>query len=305
MDSVLVKLLSGIDGWQASAIALKAMTYGASFVASGGVFFLAWLSPRLSNPEQCSIRRVLAVAALAGMILSVSRIVVLNGMLSGEWSGMLDVEMTRAVLASREGPAIALRLAGLGLIGLGCGARISGWLLCIPLSGAVLAATSFSLAGHASELATEAGPLPLWLICVHLLAVAFWLGALWPLHRLTYSGDVGKIAAVMQRFGRMAAIFVGLLIAAGVLLLWLLLGTPGALWQSAYGQMMIVKFACVVFLLVLAVINKTRFTPRLYNGDRSAIAGLRRSIAAEIVVAGMILLTTASLTTITGPPAIN
>jgi putative copper export protein len=40
----------------------------------------------------------------------------------------------------------------------------------------------------------------------------------------------------------------------------------------------------------------------LLTGDVGAISGLKRSITAEMVVGGTVLLITAAFTTITGPP---
>lgn len=305
MEPALFQLLSNMDGWQVSLIPIKAMTYGASFVASGGVFFLVLFALHLGEQEQRLIRRVVAAATLSGLCFSVLRIVVMSGMLTAEWTGMFDVKMIRAILESSEGHSTVLRLAGFALIGLLGGARIRGWLFVLPLLGAVLAATSFGLAGHAGELSNVAGPIPQWLICIHLLAIAFWLGALWPLYRLTYGSDIANVAAAMERFGSIAAFVVGTLVAVGVLLLWQMLGTVDALWLSAYGKLMLIKLAGVALMLFLATINKFRLTPRLRAGDRSGLTELRRSIAAEIVVAGLILLVTASVTTIAGPPTLT
>jgi putative copper resistance protein D len=303
--AALHQLLSDIDSWQILAIAAKTMLYAACFVAGGGALFLQTFSSYVHDREQRQIRQVVAGAAIAGMLFSALHIVVMNGMLSGSWSDAFDLKMTRMILSTAQGPSLCLRVAGLGLIALLASNRIRGRLRFIALLGAVLTTLSLGVVGHASELASETSPIPQLLIFLHLLTVAFWLGALWPLHRLTYHRGIGDIAMVMSRFGKLAIAVVAGLLVAGTLLLWMLLGSIGALWQSAYGQLMLVKLAAVAMLLMLAAFNKLRLTPRLAAGDQSAILAIRKSIVAEITIAAMILLITASITTLLGPPSLN
>jgi putative copper export protein len=55
----------------------------------------------------------------------------------------------------------------------------------------------------------------------------------------------------------------------------------------------------------LAAINKLKLTPRLKAGDLAAAPSLRRTIHAEMALAALILLTTAAITTLIGPPALG
>jgi Copper resistance protein D len=63
--------------------------------------------------------------------------------------------------------------------------------------------------------------------------------------------------------------------------------------------------AFVAALLCLAAFNKLRLTPRLQAGDTRALQALRISIRLELLLGVVILLTTAALTTVTGPPALD
>jgi putative copper export protein len=303
MELAALQLLVDLDGWQALAIVVKATTYGASFAAAGGTMFLACFSDLVSEQEDRVTRRFIIRMAAVAIGTSVLRIAVLNGMLSGELSGMLDVAITRMVLESSEGAVTGLRVASLLVIAIMCRKRAHGVALYTALSAAFCAATSFALVGHTSEVTIPFGfgVLPQILLSLHLLAVTFWLGALCPLHHSTHGNDTARIAATMERFGKLAAAVVGLLIAVGVLLLWLLLGEPEALSGTAYGQLFVVKLFCVALLLALAAINKLRLTPLLCRGKHAAVVNLRRSIKTEMLVAGLILLVTASFTTVIGP----
>jgi putative copper resistance protein D len=57
--------------------------------------------------------------------------------------------------------------------------------------------------------------------------------------------------------------------------------------------------------LALAAFNHWRLTPRLFAHDERAVRALTRSIMAELTVAGCILVATAAMTTLTGPPALD
>ena len=305
MDAALALYFPGVDGIEAVAVLAKAMTYASCFVAAGGVFFLRLFQSHLGDSEQAAIRHTCIVAAALCIGLSAMRIAIMNCQLSGEWSDAFDARMTRMVLASAEGLSTEWRVVGLALLLTMRYPRVRNGFLWLPLLGGLMATLSFSVVGHAAALAAASGAAAQCLISTHLLAVAFWLGALGPLHRLSKQKDLARVAALMLEFGKMASIVVAVLIAAGVLLLWQLLGKPEELWQSVYGHLILAKLAGVALLLSLAGINKLRLTPLLRTGDTSAIVVLQKTIVAEMVVAGLILLSTAALTTVTGPPVLD
>lgn len=300
----LGQVLSDLDRWQVLAVLVKALTYGACFAATGGVIFIVLFSSYLSERQREAQWRFVALAALAAMLLSVVRIGLMSATMAGEASGLLDRAMIGMVLQSSEGTSTALRVGGLLLIVVVAGRCANGLrsslATVVALFGAVLGVASFFLVGHSGEVQGKAGLAPA-LLCIHLLAVAFWLGALWPLHQSTYDGDYPGVATVMERFGKIAAFVVALLIADGLVLLGLILGNASALWTSAYGQLVLVKLFWVALLLGLAAFNKLRLTPLLLEGDRSALVRLRRSIKTEIAIATLILVVTAAFTTLVGP----
>jgi putative copper export protein len=113
------------------------------------------------------------------------------------------------------------------------------------------------------------------------------------------------VAAVVRRFGAAALAVVALLLAAGAGLLCQLLRGVGELWSDAYGRFVLTKLVLVVCLLSLAAFNRLRLTPRLWAADGGALRALRRSIRAEVAVAGGVLVVTAALTTLSGPAALE
>jgi putative copper export protein len=140
------------------------------------------------------------------------------------------------------------------------------------------------------------------LLGLHLLCAAFWVGALGPLLIAARDGNDSQIALLASRFGKLALGVVALLLSAGLGLLWILIGAAAPFWDSDYGRMMAIKLIVVAGLLGTAAVNKLYLTPKLLNGDAKAIVQFRRSVQAEMVSAALILLITATFTTVSGPP---
>jgi len=298
------EILLGLDIWLVVATIIKAITYGATLTAAGGVIFCALFKNQISQNEAKSIRRFILIAAWVAILISILRIFVTNIILSGELSGVFDLTLTRIVLESSEGIATGLRLASLITILSLCSNKYYDKFQGVILIAGIVAATSFALVGHAGEVSMKYGfgLIPQGLLLLHLIAVAFWVGALWPLRMLTNSNDILRVAQIMHRFGQIALIFVFMLIVAGVFLIWLLLGKLDLLWTSGYGQLMLLKLTSVSLLLAMAAINKLLITPKyLSKINKFEIGILQKSINFEIVLVCIILFITACFTTLVGP----
>jgi len=289
-----------IGVWDCWAVAVKAVLYAAVLMPAGAVFFLAYSDSLLGAQDRLVIGRLIAVCVAIALLATAARILVTAASMSGDASGMFDAGLTGLVWRGGEGAAARIRAAGLLL------ALLAVWRKgrCGPiaLAGAAAAATSFAWVGH-----THAAGAPWleWLIGAHLCAAAFWIGALGPLAVLARHGEPRRIGAAAARFGRAAVVAVGVLVLAGVLVLWVLLGRVSELWASSYGRIAAAKLAAVACLLALAGLNKLRLIPRILAGDARAVRALRRSIGAEMIAAALILIATAALTTLAGPPGLD
>jgi putative copper resistance protein D len=288
-------------------IAAKAVTYAAAFGAAGAIFFLTACGSLLARGDLLRIRRLVLCLAPLAVFGGAAQILASAASMSGGAAGMLDGSLIGMVWQSGAGRTNGMRAAGLLLAAAtawsqraSAWSQRTSWWSCL---GAAAAATSFAWSGHAHALNPDV--LPILLLSVHLLGIAFWLGALLPLSWLARGGDLPRIAAATARFGAAAVLVVGTLVVAGAALLWLLLGHSMALWNSNYGRWLIVKLALVACILSLAAFNKWRLTPRLLAGDGRAAASLRTTIRFELLVGGAILAVTATFTTITGPPALS
>jgi len=290
--------------WDAAVVTAKAATYAATLAASGGAFFLIYSHALLDGTCAGRIRRLIRVLVFIAAFAGGAMILAAAASMSGDAGGLTDVGLARMILQAGEGRASLVRLIGLILIGGSLAGRRSP--AAMTLLGSVAAATSFAWVGHVHSLSALRGAwLPALAIVVHLLGVAFWLGALIPLLLVARDADMSRIAATARRFGTAALIVVGLLVAAGAGLLCLLLRDVSELWTGDYGRLVLTKLLLASFLLALAALNHLRLTPRLFAYDVGALRALKRSIMAELAVAGCVLLVTAAMTTLAGPSALD
>lgn len=286
--------LAAIDGLAILAVAAKAAGYAAALLAMGGVLFVALFRSCADAEVLRLARRLAAGAALVGLVVLAARFGIRAARISGMgWDGATDPMMLGFVWHSPLGAAAIWR--GLGEAAI-LAVLLPGVGLWVALGGAAAVAVSYAQIGHTigdprAALAT--------LLVLHLLAAALWVGALAPLRRS--AGDVGG-ADLLHRFGTVALGAVAALVAAGTALAWMLSGSLPALFGTAYGWTLLGKVAVVAALLGLAALNKLRLVPALAAGDPSAPPALRRSIALEGAAVILILLATATLTTVTTPP---
>lgn len=288
------------SSWDTAAIVVKTVTYATTLGAAGAVFFLGYSRDLLARADCLRIRAIVVGLSTLSVFASAAQIMLTAGSMSGDTVGMLDGSLLGMVWQAGAGRASAIRAIGLLLASCGVLSGRSSWW---ALLGAVMVATSFAWVGHAHSLTPDL--LPILLLSVHLLGVAFWLGALAPLLVVVHSNDVSRIAATAARFGAAAVYAVGGLVSAGLGLLWMLLGDFTELWSSTYGRYVALKLAFVVCLLCLAAFNKLRLTPRLLANETRAARSLRTSIRLELLLGVLILAVTATFTTVTGPAALN
>jgi putative copper export protein len=281
-------------------VLVKAALYAATLGAAGGVFFLKYSRPFLDDGARLAIARPLRMLIALAIAASAARVLITAGSLGENAAAMLDPRLLAMVWHGGEGRAAAIRAGGLLLsIPALAQAGRAGW---PAVAGAALAATSFAWVGHMHSAAPPAAPV---LLAAHVLAAAFWLGALPPLVILSYRHEPRELGAVARHFGRIAVAVLGALLAAGAALLYICLASVSDLWNSPYGRIACAKIALVACLLALAAWNKLRLVPQIRAGDPLAVQRFRRSVRAEMLVAGLILLITAVLTTLVGPPSMS
>src|SRR6202795_4563561 len=183
--------------WDAVAVFAKAATYTATLAAAGGVFFLSYSHALLDSVCAGRIRRLIRVLVFSAALAGGAMILATGASMSGDAGGLADVGLARMILQAGEGRASVVRLIGLILIGGSLAGRRSP--AAMTLLGSVAAATSFAWVGHVHALSDLRGAwLPALVIVVHLLAVAFWLGALIALLMVARDADMSRIAATAR-----------------------------------------------------------------------------------------------------------
>jgi len=226
---------------------------------------------------------------------------ILAGNLGGDMASMADMSLLQFAVESSEGQSALVRIGGLVVILIL--AVSSSPVSAVAALGAILVAASFALTGH--SLSLQRGLIPQAVAAIHLIGISYWLGAFYPLRLIAYRSDPPGVSLIMKRYGDIAVYVVAVLMAAGFTLLWIMLESPLALFESDYGRALAIKLLFVGGLLGLATVNRYVLTPTLSRGDISALPRLRNSITVEMLLAGLILVLTAGFTTVTGPPALE
>ncbi len=281
------------DIWGIAAIFAKLMLYYGVVGSTGLVVILAAFQ-NLVLPLSGRIRAKAVVLAGLSIFAAMFGFMLRGAALTGGADGMTDPEMLGLLWQTPAGDVLVYRLTGAALIISGMFIpRFGRW---VSLAGGTIALWSFTKIGHVPDLQLTGVRL---LLLLHLLGVAFWIGILGPLRNLARQSEHLDNAALLgHRFGQTAAVVVPVLILAGLLMAWLLLGDLWALVSTGYGQVLLFKLVLVGMVLTLAAANKLRFVPAMQAGDSKAAQHLVHSIEIETAVILVVLAATATLTSV-------
>ena len=113
----------------------------------------------------------------------------------------------------------------------------------------------------------------------HLLAGGAWLGGLIALGHLLMLArrspspeHHADATAALVRFSRMGYVAVAALIGSGLINAWMLVGSPGKLATTRYGQLLLLKLCLLAGMLALAALNRFRIVPSLLGAHEGAQA---------------------------------
>ena len=174
-------------------------------------------------------------------------------------------------------------------------------LLAIALgAGALL---TISRSSHAAAL-LEIGSISLLNDFIHTMAVALWVGGLFSLAldvpaaiRVLSDGERRHVlSALIPRFSVIAGLSVAVLALTGIYSAWTQVTVPEAI-ATPYGRALAIKVGLVGLLLLIAALNLAWVRPRLSGNSRAAY-WLRRLVAAEVIVAILVLLSVGFLTSL-------
>jgi len=257
--------------------ALRIVIYLALFFGLGGAVFIAWIAEKIP-PRATRLPVALCAAGLLATPLSVG----LQGLdaLQLPLSALGQGAPWRAGLATSYGTTAILAVIALAL------AWLSLWRPAprlLAIGALALAGGALAASGHAAAATPE------WLtrptVWLHTVAVALWVGSLWPLGVLLRTGE-GE--AALSRFSRFIPFVLAALLLSGVTLAVVQLARISALWTTNYGWILSIKLVLVAALLALAAANRFVLTRKVQAGDAVARRRLRGSITAEIILALLI-----------------
>lgn len=281
--------------WDFAVVVTKWLTYISVSCAIGGVSNLL-----LMRKQPCLLSGLYRYSVLASLVGLVS--VSVNFLMQvGSWSenglaGVVDPQMFSMLWHSSVGDSSFLRILGFFImVTTALAQRLPLLLRMLGFgAGTLFIGLSFSLTGHT----VESGVLTRILLSVHVVLMAWWMGALYPLWLVCRRLSVVITRQELRRFGEVAAFVVVLLLVCGLLLSYQLT-TWEQLVSGEYGFWLMIKVSVVCIILVIAALHKWKMVPAL------AVTGnalyLSRSVLIEMLIGLTILFITAILSALVGP----
>jgi copper transport protein len=307
-DARLASRVAGsevLERWSAVLTGLRFAFYAAFLLAAGTGLFLALVddSPVESAFRTRQIDRRITLAGIAvAAVTAVLSLWVEGAAAAGvTLRHIADLAVWRIGLESTLGRSAAVMACGLTFLAAGFLAR-RPLASALWVSGALLGALSFALTGHVATASPRV--LTTLALIVHVLAAAFWLGALLPLGSRLVREPAPAARRIVRRFSRLAVFAVAMLIIAGSVMAVVQVRTPAALIDTPYGRRLGVKLLLVAGMLTLAALNMLKLTPALEAGDPRAAPRLGGTLRAELVLGAAILLATAMLGEVVPPRAL-
>lgn len=275
-------------------------------LCAGGAFALLW---PLAAAEQRIRRRLYAV--LSGTAYALAAVagfgIVVQGALA---SGVGLGEATRwnvvsSVLQTRYGQAWLLAGAGALLLSALAAATLVERSRTVEVAAFAIAAgcaVTPPLVGHAHVSGTFATIADI----LHVQAAALWTGGLAAVFAalVLQRGSRWRLAATaVPRFSRLAVFSVAVLVVAGTISGYLEVRELRGLWDTTYGQLLLVKLAIVMPLLVLGAWNNRFAVPRLRAELASALERRRFVQRAGVELALMVTVVGVTAVLVSEPPA--
>ena len=227
-----------------------------------------------------------------GVLVSFISILSIPGNMSGDLIGIIDINMVNLSIDTLALKAPLLLFIGFILI----------YFLPIHFKkiffiGNTLAISiilfSFIVIGHS----TKGGILTQSLVTIHLIGLSYWIGSLLPLKKMCNIADFKELKTISHSFGNYAVFYILALLIAGSIFSFILIGDISNLFNTIYGNVIMIKILFAMLLISLGALNKLFLVPRLDINNATTIIKLKRSINAEMIIVLIIFFLTSLLTT--------
>jgi putative copper export protein len=286
--------------------AVRFLSFASLVVLAGGLAFLGGVWPGGGDVRRA--RGVLWVAIVVGAASSATALVLLGATTRQlPISGAFTSDVLRDAVASHAGHGWMARtllfllavvvVRSLAVQGAKA-TRSAAWRLGAAAVGIGLVRSPGLIAHSGESSRSNLGSVA---DLLHLAGAAVWLGGLVMLAVVVLPRrNAAELESVVPRYSSAAFIAVVVVVAAGTLLAWQLVGGVHELVTSHYGHVLLTKLAVVAALLLVAQRSKQWVARRLdmavvLDGDRAVIAPFVRSVAIEVALAAATLAVAASL----------
>lgn len=272
-------------------IALRFIHFTSLMLVCGCALYSAWLAPE--SIRRLMTRRFLRLqryAAAWSLISATIMLAIQGGLMGSGWPDVFSVSVWAAVLQTRFGVVwiwqIILALVTL-TVALIAPAKMQRRLIILTVAQFILLAG----VGHATMRDGIPGTLQQINHALHLLCAAAWFGGLLP---VVYCMRVAKgrwrqqAVSAMMRFSRYGHFFVAGVLITGIGNALFITGFT-AFWQSAYGQLLLLKCALVVLMVAIALTNRYVFVPRMRQENPQAALWFVRMTQIEWGIGGIVL----------------
>jgi putative copper export protein len=258
---------------------IRGVLYLGVFTMLGMGIFARWVGPELAAKRSFMLRYFLLlgfVGALGSTLYGIWHTLQMLGGVS--WLEYLNTYQGQVVLGRT---VLLSALLALGLRTLN--------ILYVPLALGLL--LTISLSGHAAL-----GGLRLWVDWLHLTLGVVWGGSVIALAVAWYQYPVEQRLA-LRRVSALGMVCFLLLSVLGVVLAVQSFNKPQELWESRYGQLLLLKVGLVLAVIGLAAFNRSKL------GSLAARLRLPSLSAEAIVIAAILSITGVLASTEPPPPA--
>lgn len=318
-DSLAANRLKDFDSSSPVYVVIRWAQFVGLLLLIGAVAFRWWMLPRvgaqISEPARLELAAGTAGTGLAGAWLlgltALLRLVAQSLSTHGA-IGMVDGSaIVSMVSGTTWGHAWLFELVWLAVVILNLrhAARHPASLASWGLATLAAVALAFvpAMSGHAAVV-PGFGVLSVISDALHVLSAGCWIGGLAVILvtgipvtvREAGEGRAGALAAMVNAFSPLALVCAATLVVTGFIAARFHLGSVAALWQSSYGQTLLVKLAVIVVLIPVATWNWRRVRPSLSTHADGA-ERLTTSGRIELSIAMVILLVTAVLVALPTP----
>ncbi|MEQ1874568.1 MAG: peptidoglycan-binding protein, partial [Ilumatobacteraceae bacterium] len=274
------------------------MTIGGVLATTAFVWRGAWDHPLIRRAVKWSLITT-AGAALAQLLIIASDI---EG--APPWEALGSVS---AAFGTDAGGAFMIRILLVGAISWAMFIAVtqteeSQWTLAVVLLLGLLA--TWAYAGHSRSMRWPLIGVPV--DVAHHAAAAAWIGGLAIIGMVAIKEcSTEELISSLNRFAKLAATAVTVIVITGVLQAIRLVGSPTQLFAANHGKYLMLKVVVLGAMLKVADINRQRVNRRLRSAAKSSrlvVSNLRRAMGTEFAVGLLIVAVTAAM--VVSPPAV-